>query len=221
MHENDGSHSRRALGARQKAGCGRRAHFDIADRGILDVNCYPAFDKAAKAGRVAGIPGHRWRIAGCGFELLGRSGRNPECAVILPDVNVLVHAFRADSVEHQLCRKWLQGVVNADSRYGIAPQVLAGVIRITTHPKIFAQPSRLDEVVKFCDVLIAQPQCLVIQPGERHWDIFTRLCREADARGNLVPDAWYAALAIESGCEWISLDRDYARFRDLSWRLPT
>jgi len=57
-------------------------------------------------------------------------------------------------------------------------------------------------------------------PGERRWEIFKRLCTVADARGNLVPDAWFAALAIESGCEWITLDRDYARFQDLRWRLP-
>jgi len=61
---------------------------------------------------------------------------------------------------------------------------------------------------------------MIIQPGERHWDIFTRFCTEADARGNMVPDAWFAALAIEFGCEWITLDRDYARFPDLRWRLP-
>jgi predicted nucleic acid-binding protein len=61
---------------------------------------------------------------------------------------------------------------------------------------------------------------VVIQPGERHWQIFNRLCIEADARGNLVPDAWFAALAIESGCEWITLDHDFARFPGLKWRVP-
>jgi hypothetical protein len=45
-------------------------------------------------------------------------------------------------------------------------------------------------------------------------------CREARAAGNLVQDAWFAALAIESGCEWITTDRDYARFAGLKWRAP-
>ena len=140
--------------------------------------------------------------------------------MILPDVNILVHAFRADSSEHETCRIWLDGVVNGDARYGMAPQVLSGVIRITTHPKVFVVPSSLDEVLRFCNTLLAQPHCVIIQPDERHWEIFKRLCTEADARGNLVPDAWFAALAIESGCEWITLDHDYARFSDLKWRLP-
>jgi hypothetical protein len=141
--------------------------------------------------------------------------------VILPDVNILVHAFRSDSSDHELCRTWLDSVVNGDGRYGMVTQVLSGVIRITTHPKVFAMPSSLDEVLRFCDILLAQPHCVIIQPGERHWEIFKRLCTEADARGNLVPDAWFAALTIEAGCEWITLDHDYARFPGLQWRVPT
>lgn len=140
--------------------------------------------------------------------------------MILPDVNILVHAFRSDTSDHEMCRSWLDGVVNGDARYGMAPQVLSGVIRIITHTKVFAMPSRLEEAVRFCDLLLAQPHCLIIQPGERHWNIFKRLCAEADARGYLVPDAWFAAMAIESGCEWITLDRDYARFPSLQWHLP-
>jgi hypothetical protein len=140
--------------------------------------------------------------------------------MVLPDVNVLVHAFRADTSDHRMCRAWLDGVVNGSSRYGMSPQVLSRVIRITTHARVFAQPSRLDEVIRFCDVLRGQPTCVPIQPGERHWSIFTGLCLDADARGNLAPDAWFAALAIESGCQWITLDQDYARFRGLNWRLP-
>ena len=140
--------------------------------------------------------------------------------MILPDVNVLVNAFRADTSDHALCRAWLEGVINGDSKYGMAPQVLSGVIRVATHPKVFARPSALVDAIQFCNLLLEQPHCAVIQPGQHHWSIFCRLCKEADARGNLVPDAWLAALAIESGCEWITLDRDYARFSGLRWRLP-
>ena len=57
-------------------------------------------------------------------------------------------------------------------------------------------------------------------PGPRHWEIFIRLCRAARVNGNLVPDAYLAALAIESGSEWITTDRDYSRFPGLRWRHP-
>ncbi|MBW1786151.1 MAG: type II toxin-antitoxin system VapC family toxin [Deltaproteobacteria bacterium] len=140
--------------------------------------------------------------------------------MILPDVNVLVHAFRSDSQDHKASRFWLDSVVNGDALYGMSPQVLSSLVRITTHRKVFSEPSALDEALVFCDVLLAQHNCVPILPGHRHWQIFSRLCIEADARGNLIPDAWFAALAIESGSEWITLDRDYARFPGLRWRLP-
>jgi len=140
--------------------------------------------------------------------------------LILPDVNVLVNAFRGDALDHVLCRSWLDGVVNGESRYGMSAHVLSAVVRVTTHPKVFKQPSALDEALRFGEVLLGEPNCVVVQPGDAHWAIFTRLCREAAVRGNLVPDAWFAAMAIETGCEWVTLDRDYSRFPGLKWRLP-
>jgi hypothetical protein len=38
--------------------------------------------------------------------------------------------------------------------------------------------------------------------------------------GPRISDAWFAALAIEHGCVWITCDRDYTRFPDLDWREP-
>lgn len=140
--------------------------------------------------------------------------------MILPDVNVLLYAFRRDSPRHAEYREWLEGVVNAPAAYGIAPQVLASVIRISTHARIFAQPSALEEAIEFCRVLQAPENCTVVQPGDRHWGIFVDLCAKGGATGNLVQDAWLAALAIESGCEWVTTDRDYSRFPGLRWRTP-
>jgi uncharacterized protein len=140
--------------------------------------------------------------------------------LILPDVNVLVYAFRPDAENHAAYRTWLESVVSGEAAYGISLQVLSGVIRITTHPRVFAHPDPLADVLAFAKVLLDQPHCQIIEPGPRHWGIFTRLCQSANAKGNLVPDAWLAALAIESGCEWITCDRDYARFTGLQWRPP-
>jgi PIN domain len=61
----------------------------------------------------------------------------------------------------------------------------------------------------------------LLGPGASHWKIFVDLCRRSDARGNLVPDAFHAALAIELGCEWLTLDRGFARFPGLKWRHPS
>lgn len=140
--------------------------------------------------------------------------------MILPDVNVLIYAFRSDTPEHAKHKAWLEGVLNGPSAYGVSPQVLASVVRICTHPRIFARPSRLAEVLAFGGVLLEQPNATVITPGDRHWSIYEGLCAAAKATGNLTQDAWFAALAIEAGCEWITTDRDFARFPGLAWRAP-
>lgn len=140
--------------------------------------------------------------------------------MILPDVNVLIYAFRIDSTDHERYRHWLEELVNGPAAYGVSPQVMGSVARICTHPRIFAHPSLMDEVLEFCEVLLTQPNATLIVPGPRHWPLFARLCLDAKAAGNLVQDAWNAALAIEAGCEWITTDRDYARFAGLKWRSP-
>lgn len=140
--------------------------------------------------------------------------------MILADVNVLIYAFRSDVERHSEHKSWLESVVNGSAAYGVSPQVLSAVIRVCTHPRIFTRPSSMDDALAFCRVLLEQPNATVITPGERHWSIFEMLCRQSKAVGNLVQDAWFAALAMESGCEWITSDRDYARFPGLRWRSP-
>lgn len=140
--------------------------------------------------------------------------------MILPDVNVLLYAFRSDSPDHAKYRTWLHSVVNGEMAYGMSPQVLAALVRIATHPRIFAHPSRLEVALAFSTTLIEQPHCQIVEPGPRHWKIFCDLCRRARTSGNLVQDAWFAALAVESGCEWITANGDYARFAGLRWRTP-
>ena len=87
-------------------------------------------------------------------------------------------------------------------------------------PEHGAHRTWLDAALGFVHAFRTQPNAVMIFPGLRHWGIFQRLCREAGAKGNLVPDAWLAALAIESGCEFVTTDRDFARFPELRWRHP-
>jgi len=140
--------------------------------------------------------------------------------IILPDVNVLVYAFRKDMDQHIEYREWLQREFASKRSIGISELVLSSVIRVTTHHKIFVRPSSLKEALKFVNFLRGDPHTVLINPGPRHWDIFLELCRKVNARGNLITDAYLAALAIESGCEWITADRDFARFPGLRWRHP-
>jgi toxin-antitoxin system PIN domain toxin len=141
-------------------------------------------------------------------------------AMVLIDVNVLVYAFREDAPNHAAFRHWLEDLITSEGPFGLSELALSGFLRIVTHPRIFDPPTPLEQAVEFVEALRSQPNCVVISPGDRHWTIFVRLCRDADARGNLIPDAYLAATAIESDSELISADRDFNRFSGLIWRLP-
>lgn len=140
--------------------------------------------------------------------------------MILIDVNVLVYGFRADAPGHPQYVRWWKQQTSSPQAFGLTDLVLSGFLRIVTHPRIFDPPAPLNEALRFVAALRALPNCADIRPGPRHWEIFVDLCSSTNARGNLVPDAFLAALAIESGSEWITTDRDYARFPGLRWRHP-
>jgi uncharacterized protein len=133
---------------------------------------------------------------------------------------VLVYAFHEGSPDHARYRKWLATAVESDEPIGLADLVLSGFVRVSTHPRIFSPPAPIESALEFAGALRAQPNALVVTPGPRHWEIFERLCLTAQVKGNLVADAFMAALAIESGSEWITTDHDFSRFEGLRWRHP-
>ena len=138
----------------------------------------------------------------------------------LVDVNVLVYAHREDAQDHERHRAWLEAWLDSDAAFGISDLVLSGFVRVVTHPRVFRRPTPVGRALQFTSAIRSRPNCVPVAPGARHWEVFTRLCTDVGAKGNLVPDAYLAALAIESGSEWITTDRDYARFQGLKWRHP-
>ncbi len=140
--------------------------------------------------------------------------------MLLFDVNILVYAFRQDLSGSDRYAALIEGAINGETAFGVADLVLSGFMRIVTHPRILSPPASTTEALAFIETIRSRPQCVIVSPGPRHWQIFIRLCKESGAKGNLIPDAYLAALAIESGSEWISTDRDFARFPGLRWRHP-
>ena len=122
---------------------------------------------------------------------------------------------------HSPCHAWLERVINGAESFGMSELVLSAFLRLVTNPKIFKTPTPLEAALQFVDTIRQNENCVIISPDLQHWNIFTRLCREINARGNDIPDTYFAALAIESDCEWITTDRGFARFSNLKWRNPT
>ena len=115
-----------------------------------------------------------------------------------PDVNVLVSAFREDAIHHARCRRWLAEALSGRDRVGLFELVLSGVLRVLTHPRIFHPPTPGAAAIAFVDALLAQPASTALRPGGAHWRIFRGMSETLQLTGNRIPDAYHAALAIET-----------------------
>jgi toxin-antitoxin system PIN domain toxin len=133
----------------------------------------------------------------------------------MPDVNVLVYAHREETVQHARYARWLKDLATGIEPFAMSEPVMQGFVRIVTNRRIFAPPSTAKQAFQFLDALTSRPTCAVLRPGGRHGAIFRQLCESGGLQGKIVADAAHAALAIETGCEWVSADTDFARFAPL------
>lgn len=140
--------------------------------------------------------------------------------MLIPDVNILVYASREESPDHEAYRDWLQALVVGDESFGLSELVCSGFVRLVTNPRLWNPATPTDLALEFVETLRGRPNCVLVSPGPRHWGIFAGLCRQLNLQGNIVADAYFAALAIESGNEWVTADRGFRRFPGLRWRHP-
>lgn len=140
--------------------------------------------------------------------------------MLMPDVNILVYAHRADERFHKPYKQWLEALVGSSQPFGLSALVAVAFVRIVTHPRFAPEPTPLPQALATMEALMAQPRCHILLPGERHLGLVASLCRSAKAKGRMVGDAQHAALAIEHGCTWVSRDDDFARFarHGLRWQ---
>jgi uncharacterized protein len=140
--------------------------------------------------------------------------------MILPDVNVLVHAHNADSAVHEKARLWWDACLAGTEGIGLAWVAVLGFVRITTNRRIVARPLPVQDVMQRIHDWLALAHVHLVQPSDTH---FVRLRSELErlgAAGNLTTDAHLAVLAMERRYVLHSTDADFARFRGLRWVNP-
>lgn len=140
--------------------------------------------------------------------------------MLLLDVNVLFYAHRAEYPQHEVSRAWLEDLLSSGGTFAATEAVLSAVVRLATNHRWLDGPSTLEQVFGFCNEIRGVPGWIDLPPGPRHWEIFERLCLAANARGDLVPDAVLAALAIENDCALVSFDSGLRRFPGLRLLSP-
>ena len=129
-----------------------------------------------------------------------------------PDVNVLIAASRTDHPHYKDAIDWLKNAIAAcrgGASIEILPMVASGFLRLVTHPKVFAQPTPIDEALAFLDALLATPGVEMPALGGE-WNTLRQLCRDAQLSGNDIPDAWIAAAVRTIGSHFVTFDRGFA-----------
>ncbi|MGH9180470.1 MAG: TA system VapC family ribonuclease toxin [Acidimicrobiales bacterium] len=141
--------------------------------------------------------------------------------MILPDVNVLVHAYRRESPSHPRYAAWLSALVSGADEVALVHGTLTGFLRIVTNRRIYPDAAPTPEALAFVEVMRRSRRGRWLAAGEAVWTSFSALVAgDSQVRGNLVPDAWLAALALSHGCRLATADRGFARFEGLDWFDP-
>lgn len=141
--------------------------------------------------------------------------------MILVDANLLIYAHVQEMPHHEAAKSWLDGVLNEEPRVGFPWPSLLAFVRLTTNPRIFTSPLKLTDAWSQVEGWLDQPSAWIPAPTEKHRDVLGRLLKaQTDLRGNLIPDAHLAALALEHGLTLYSADSDFARFPNLRWKNP-
>jgi uncharacterized protein len=140
--------------------------------------------------------------------------------VILPDINLLLHAYNSESPVHDRARKWWEELMNGTRSVGLPWVAIMGFVRIATHRLVLRRPLPVIAVCSWARGWLAQPHVSVVHPGDRHAEILFGLLERLGTAGDLTTDGHLAALAIEHQAELHSTDADFARFPGLRWRNP-
>ena len=140
--------------------------------------------------------------------------------MIVPDVNLLIHAHNSGSRRHAAARRWWEDLLNGSESVGLSWIAVLGFIRIATNARILRDPLQAGDACRRVRTWLAQPRTLLVEPGDRHADILFRLLESLGTAGNLTTDAHLAALAIEHQATLHSTDADMARFPGLRWINP-
>jgi len=135
--------------------------------------------------------------------------------LIIPDANVLLYAYNADAPQGGRAASWLESTFSGTEPVRLPWQCVLAFLRIATNPRAFDNPFPMEAAIDVVRQWFQSPSVGLIDPGERYWEILSRLLVDSQASGKLVSDAAIAALAIENGATLATTDKDFRRFDGL------
>lgn len=139
---------------------------------------------------------------------------------MLVDANLLLYAVDSTSAPHEKASDWLVDALHGDRRVGLPWQTIGAFLRISTHPRVMADPLSAAAAWAYVEAWLAAAPTWIPPASERTAAVLGRLVTRTPATANLVTDALLAALAIEHGLVVQTADTDFGRFPDVRWENP-
>jgi uncharacterized protein len=137
--------------------------------------------------------------------------------MILPDVNVLLHAVNPSAPQHTTAHGALMDAF-LTGEVAMSWPALTGFLRLSTRAGILASPMPITQALGVMQRWLSHPATVLVQPTPQHAALLGSLLIGAGRGGPLVTDAHLAALAIENDATLLSFDRDFARFAGLRFK---
>lgn len=117
--------------------------------------------------------------------------------MIIPDINLLLHAYNSESPSHVAARAWWERLLNGSSPVGLAWVTVLGLVRITTHRQVMTHPLPVATACGHARTWLTQPYVSILHPADRHAEILFGLLERLG-----------------------TADADFVRFPGLRWTNP-
>lgn len=134
--------------------------------------------------------------------------------MILPDVNVLLHAVNTGAVQNATAQAALKDAFEKGP-VALCWPALLGFLRLSTRAGILPRPLQVQQALEVLNIWLDHPASVLVHPTGQHAAVLGGLLLGAGRGGPLVSDAHLAALAIEHRATVLSFDADFARFAGL------
>lgn len=138
----------------------------------------------------------------------------------LVDTNVLVYATDRSTKQHELARTWLDQSLSRGERLLFPWLNLVAFIRIVTHRSIMANPMTGEQAIEAVEHFLSAPGAIVAVPDSNQLARMKALLMATDTGGNIVNDAYLAAVALQYDAPVVSFDNDFSRFPCVRWEAP-
>jgi uncharacterized protein len=135
--------------------------------------------------------------------------------MMVADVNIMVAVFRLDHPHHPVVRPWFDQQLASAESLVVPDLVWTGFVRVVTSKRIFTIPATMDDALEFVDAVRRQRNYMAAPHLPDVLDVFGAVCRTQQVSGNLVSDAYIAAVALSLGAPVVTLDRDFRRFESI------